>query len=524
MALFYSGRPKMNVDEEYLKIIKDNMPRILSLYDIEAISNTYGLGDRNYWAWAQIDYPNATFQGFVNGISKLYEAKLLDEFLSKTNFIDLVESIFEGTFRILNRNGSLNEAFPNEQSWCVTSLVGYDLLTAIENIEKITDFDRKDKLEKIKPMFDYMKHNIEDHAFISNHLVTAAAGYLKWHDLTGDSSFEVEAESIVESVIQSGSSEGWFREYGGFDAGYQSITTQYLSEINQMRPNWNLTSEINKSIEFISNFFNPDGTFGGMIGSRQTNFLYPGGFHLLSKNNDLAAKISNVAKKRIIGNQIVNLNSIDTGNLIPLFNSYCIAVLNPVEKNDEILNKTGNGREIYKHSGIIIDIGTNYKTIVSLRNGGVVQHYVGNKEKIVDCGIVIKNRKGELGTTQHEIKNLNYSVEKSTIKLYSTIHQFARELPTPMQFALIRLFSVTIFRNKYFLKQFKKQIVRKLITKQKNWKIPYTREINLGNELQIKNLISLKKGEVLITHSGKFSPIHMASRGYWQKGNSTRDS
>jgi hypothetical protein len=514
----------MNVDEEYLEIVKSNMPRILSLYDTEKNSTTYGLGDRNYWAWAQIDYPNATFQGIANGLSKLYAANLLHEFFSKVNFIEFLDSIFEGTFRILNKNGSLNESFPNEQSWCVTSLVAYDLLTALESIEKIDNFDRSLKLKKIAPMFHYMTRNIESHAFISNHLVTAAAGYLKWHDLTGDSSYEKEAERIVETVIESGGSEGWFQEYNGFDPGYQSITTQYLAEIEKLRPNWNLGSKITQSLEFMSNFFNPDGTFGGMIGSRQTSFFYPGGFNLLSSNQKLAARISNTAKKRIITNQIVNLSSIDSGNLIPLFNSYCVAALNPVDKQAGILEKMETGRKIYKESGIIIDVGTNHKTIVSLRSGGIVQHYSAEKEAIIDCGAIIKNKKGKLGTTQHQLKKPNFSIENSTIKLHSTIHQFARELPTPIKFALIRLFSVTIFRNQNVLNQFKKIIVRKLITKQKNWQVAYTREIHLGYDLHVNTVFNLKKGDSIIAHSGKFSPIHMASRGYWQIGNFNHDS
>lgn len=125
----------MNIDNDYLKIVMNNLPRILSLFDNEKFSKTYGIGDRNYWAWAQIDYPNGTFQGFANGLSKLYKARLLDEFFTESRFIEFIGSIFEGTSKLQNRNGSLNEAFPNEQSWCVTSLVAYDLITSLQNLD-----------------------------------------------------------------------------------------------------------------------------------------------------------------------------------------------------------------------------------------------------------------------------------------------------------------------------------------------------------------------------------------------------
>ena len=513
----------MNIDDDYLKIIMNNLPRILSLFDNEKFSKTYGIGDRNYWAWAQIDYPNGTFQGFANGLSKLYKARLLDEFFTESRFIEFIGSIFEGTSKLQNRNGSLNEAFPNEQSWCVTSLVAYDLITSLQNLDFLELENKKKKLKIIEPMLKYINLSQENHAFISNHLVTAAAAFLKWKDLTGDTGYESKAEKIIEAVINSGGSEGWFGEYGGFDAGYQTITTQYLAEIQNLRPNWGIDSELNQSVEFMANFFNPDGSFGGMIGSRQTNFFYPGGFHLLSKNNILAGKISNSAKNRILLNQIVNLNAIDTGNLIPLFNSYCIAALNPVDKKIGFLDVNKPYRKVFQHSGIFIDVGKNHKTLISLRNGGIVQHYLEDKEHIIDCGVVMKNKKNKLGTTQHFIKELDYSIENSIIRLNSTIHQFARELPTPMKFVIIRLLAVTLFREKQVLRIFKKLIVRKLITNQKNLKIKYTREIYLGENLQINNLIKLSKGEVIISHSAKFSPFHMASRGYWQIGNFNHD-
>jgi hypothetical protein len=513
----------MNIDDDYLTIIMNNLPRILSLFDSEKFSKTYGIGDRNYWAWAQIDYPNGTFQGFANGLSKLYKAKLLDNFFTQSSYIEFIGSIFEGTSKLQNKNGSLNEAFPNEQSWCVTSLVAFDLITALENFDCLESEDKKKKLKIIEPMLEYMKLNQENHAFISNHLVTAAAAFLKWHDLTGDTKYESGAEKIIDAVINSGASEGWFGEYGGFDAGYQTISTQYLAEIQNIRPNWGIGNELNKSVEFISNFLNPDGSFGGMIGSRQTNFFYPGGFHLLSKNNILAGKISNSAKNRIMLNQIVNLNSIDIGNLIPLFNSYCTAAINPVDTEIGYLDANKNCRKVFQHSGIIIDIGENHKTIVSLRNGGIVQHYLEDQERTIDCGVIIKNKKNKLGTTQHFIKDLDYSIENSIIKLNSTIHQFSRELPTPVKFAIIRILAVTLFKNKRMLKIFKKLIVKRLITNQKNLKIKYTREIHLGENLQVNNLIELNQGEIILSNSTKFSPFHMASRGYWQIGNFNHD-
>ena len=52
--------------DPYYKEIKNNLPRILSFYDFDKTSKTFGLGDRYHWAWGLIDFSNATYQGAVN--------------------------------------------------------------------------------------------------------------------------------------------------------------------------------------------------------------------------------------------------------------------------------------------------------------------------------------------------------------------------------------------------------------------------------------------------------------------------
>ena len=46
----------------YLKEIRANLPRLLSLFDNDRTSFSYGIGDRYHWAWGLIDFGNGTFQ------------------------------------------------------------------------------------------------------------------------------------------------------------------------------------------------------------------------------------------------------------------------------------------------------------------------------------------------------------------------------------------------------------------------------------------------------------------------------
>ena len=59
----------------YMEICK-NLPRILSLFDNDYTSKSYGVGDRYYWAWGLTDFGNGTFQGVTNGLSRLWVSGL----------------------------------------------------------------------------------------------------------------------------------------------------------------------------------------------------------------------------------------------------------------------------------------------------------------------------------------------------------------------------------------------------------------------------------------------------------------
>ena len=54
----------------------------------------------------------------------------------KNSFITRIQSIFAGTKSITRKDGSLEEAFPNEGSYCVTALVAFDFLVTLDLLKK----------------------------------------------------------------------------------------------------------------------------------------------------------------------------------------------------------------------------------------------------------------------------------------------------------------------------------------------------------------------------------------------------
>ena len=107
----------------YLDQIHRNLPRLLALFDSDQTNISFGMGDRYYWAWGLIDFGNGTFQGAAHGISRLWRAGLWSYQTPKEQFIARINALFIGAGQLTRKDGSLEEAFPKEGSYCVTALV-----------------------------------------------------------------------------------------------------------------------------------------------------------------------------------------------------------------------------------------------------------------------------------------------------------------------------------------------------------------------------------------------------------------
>src|SRR5262245_62019673 len=230
-------------DNPYLGHLTQALPRLLSLFDGDRTSASHGIGDRFHWAWGLIDFGNATFQGAAHGMARLWRSALWPYATETDVFIARIDALFEGTRRLTRGDGSLEEAFPREGSFCVTALVAFDLLCALQLLEVDLLPDTRRKWQAIvEPLIRYLLGADETHAVISNHLATAAAALARWHALTGDTAGLQRARELTDRILAHQSTEGWFREYDGADPGYQSLCTYYLADLHAHRPDWQLAA------------------------------------------------------------------------------------------------------------------------------------------------------------------------------------------------------------------------------------------------------------------------------------------
>lgn len=517
----------MASDDPYLTEIRRTLPRLLALYDDAPASPTYGFGDRLHWAWKLSDYANGTFQGACHGLALLIRLPSSEPALDRRRLLDRIDAMFQATQRLTRRNGSLEEAFPYEASFCVTALVAHDLLNAVHALQQHVAASRiKDYLGIVRPLIAFLERTDEAHGFISNHLATAAAAILRWHLLTGQGN-EESARRLVASILASASAEGWFLEYEGADPGYQTLCMSYLADIHLLRPEWGLDQSLRRGFAFLGHFVHPDGSFGGHYGSRNTRFYFPCGAERLAESMREAAALAAAMRESIADQRTVVLSAVDEPNLVPMFNSYCRAAAARAGRRTgdaETVPRLpayigGAQRTVFPAAGLLVDRGPRHYTIVSWRKGGVCYHFKDGQPAVEDLGVVVRDQRGRRYSSQFHDAGIEYTIEADRVVVRPRLTLARQMLPSPSKFIVLRLLCLTAFRIPVLSRLIKRAMVRLLITGRKSLPMRLTRTIELGFDLAVRDEIaSLAERGLERCDSRRFSAIHMASQGYWQAG------
>lgn len=507
--------------------IERMMPRLLALFDTDHTAATYGMGDRSYWAWKLMDFGNGTFQGAAHGLARLLSSGLLPANLSENATLRRIDALFHGARHLARQNGSLEEAFPYESSFCVTALVAFDLLTAVELLaDRIARDERNRWIDTVRRLISFLSRSDEYHAVISNHLATAAAALLKWTQLTGEPGYD-RGRVILARLLNEQSGEGWFREYEGADPGYQTLCLYYLADIHVRHPELLLLEPLRRSMRFLWHFAHPDGSFGGHYGSRNTRFYYPAGIEALARELPEAACLAAAMRWSIAEQRTVVLETMDEPNLVPMFNAYCwSASLIQEQKTRAPLTDVpvlpcrdkDVWRKQFPGAGLVIDKGVGHYTVVSWHKGGVCYHYsVRDNLYRIDTGVVIRSGRGKLFSTQAYERNNELTEYGDRLVVTSRFTAMRRLLPGPLQFALLRLLSMTLLRIPSAALWIKAALVRLLITGKRTVPVRNRRTIDLGPALVIADEVEKGDGYERVEVSHPFSAIHMASQGYWQR-------
>lgn len=490
----------------YKDILKQNTEKLLNLYDLDPASATLGFGDRSYWGWKISDFPNATMQGGVHALAIGLKLSLH----SNEGFVlNVIDKVIRAIPSIASSKGSLQEAYPREHSFCVTALVAFDVLSAIDRLgTSLNESDKKAYLEIVRPLIGFITANGEEHAIISNHLATGIAAIVLWNKLSGDTSNR--HQELLDIILSHQSSEGWYMEYEGPDPGYQTLCLYYLSAALEHWPSEVLKESMEKALAFQQALLHPDHSIGGLYGSRNTEVYYPGGLVFMQ---DMAATW--MEKGISTGVHLLPQN-IDVGNYCPLLNAYAFAAWHR-EKNaaapmSAMLFQIP-GESDFKDAGIYLKSTPSYFAILNYKKGGVLKVFDLERRAMdmEDGGLYGTLPNGKGFSTQSYDKKADFS-DKA---LNPSFIQTNASSPSALTTIIVRTLSLSFFRSVGFGNFFKKKVVNLLMTGKKTVKGSCTRQFHFeADSIRVVETIEPDQMKNRVQRLGRFKSVHMASSGY----------
>jgi hypothetical protein len=312
----------------YTRAMEGPLGRALSRLDNELTSPSRGSFDRTWWCWKFTDFSAARFQEGAYTLAWLATSALAPAHPSrKARLIDGAAAAIRFWSRLQHSDGSFDEAYPFERSLAATAFTGFYVGCAIERLRALLpQADLDHSLVAIEHAARWLAANGEYHGILSNHLAAAAAALQVAGDLLGTDRF-VSARDRYLGIIYANQApgEGWLREYGGADPGYQSHAMFYMAEIWRRTGDAGLLACLTEASRFIAWFAHPDGTLGGEYASRGTKFAYPAAFEILAPQVREASAVATHLRSSIEHDRGVGPHQMDAWNLFPMLNNFLFA-------------------------------------------------------------------------------------------------------------------------------------------------------------------------------------------------------
>ena len=260
--------------EYFSKTALKSTNRVLSLLDRNGFSKTFGCFDKYYWHFKTKDFPSASCQMGVEFLSRLWNLPH-GGFYKNPTLLQWIKAGMEYTLSLQHGDGSFDEWYPNERGWAgPAGYIIHSLIKAYEITESQWDEDFRNRMKNCFLKAGRFLIRQKEGADLANHFALFLLVLYETGQVSGDQKIKAEFDSCFKKFKSFVSKEGWSMEYDNVDFGYNLAVLSFLGRLNKIYPNPFLKNHARKAFEFLSFFFYPDGSFGG-LGSRETIHLYP---------------------------------------------------------------------------------------------------------------------------------------------------------------------------------------------------------------------------------------------------------
>lgn len=527
-----SHRDDDRVTSESASVYRDQVlsavPRLLGTLNRDALSPAAGSFDRDQWAWKFRDSPIMTLQMGMAPLASLWEQEWpANPWARNQRLLSWIELAIAETLRRQGRHGGFETIGPNTWDHGVTLAIVAALASAVESLGSALEPRLRDRaLDAMSRGCDFARKTSEDYAFISNHQALFALAYFRAHRLLGESRLRAAGEGCVAAIIRQQSTDGWYREYGGPDPGYETLGITYLAHCWRHTDDPALLDSLHRSVRFLAHFVHPDGSLGGGYGSRHTALYYPGGLEILADRIPVAAAIAIHMRQGVRTRNVVTLETTDPENAPTMLASYIDAGVACASRSvpphrEPLPGDALDGVVRFPDAGITVAGTPRYYAVTNASKGGVIRVFGKARKALAyeDAGYVIEEGRRRwasqllgcgretAGTGPHEANSLSRFARVRQTQL------------TPGAFLVLRFLNLTVFRSLLIGNLVRKRIISRLVTgTTMSDQFSLARSIRfLDDRVSIHDEVTARNpaGVTRLSRPRSFIGIHMGSASYF---------
>jgi len=283
--------------EIYIEQLLEQVPRLIGQLNRNPASSTYGCFDREYWHYKTTDFPCCRKQEAALTLALLYTLQHKDNpYYNNKKILRWINASLNFWEKIQEKNGSMNEWYPKENSFVGTAFNAYSISETMLLLgKKINNYLSLKRALKKSIIWLSKKKELR----VQNQQAGAILAIYNYYLISKNVKYQKIVNAKVRLLAKAQNKEGWFMEYGGPDIGYLSLLISYLSKYYRKSGDQTALEMLKKSIKFIRFFVYPEFSIGGEIGSRNTEYLLPDGFEIMASKIKDAKYISGAIRKAL---------------------------------------------------------------------------------------------------------------------------------------------------------------------------------------------------------------------------------
>lgn len=487
----------------YQSLVIKAIPRLLTLLDREEFSSTYGCFDRSFWHYKFItDYPCARYQEAVLSLAIFYTNQFPGNiYFRNEKMLNWSKAAMLYWTKIQNKDGSFNEAYPNEHSFVTTAFTLYNVSEAFLILSDYMEEDEKNKiLKSIIKAANWLLTS--DDPWVANHTAGSLIALYNVYLITNDAKYKKGASKKLAYTLAMQNEEGWFCEYEGADVGYLSMTIDFIAKYYKKSKDAKVLEPLKKACYFLSYFLHSDGSFGGDYGSRNTEFFCPHGLEILKKESSDANRILHKFYPALDGDRIINPNYMDDRYFAFEVSNFIQSALEyekaPLVSDDE--------KSLYRdyfiefpEAGMLIVQNEKYYSVLNYKKGGVLKVF-SREEKdkqgeliFSDAGFLaeIDDKRQQKTISQFYYDKINLQKDGKKIAFSSSMINWRDTRPLKNLIVPFRLFNYILGPSHFIMKNFNNTLKNIIFKKKKYLPIIINKEIEFrDDEVVVKDKIT----------------------------------